>query len=67
VLSILILISSFDNKHIITVIIYIGFDVYDKFQRKEREECQGVYLETCQPILEAGRRKTRQEVQLRKN
>jgi len=31
--SILILIPSFDNKHI-----------YAKFQRREREECQGVYL-----------------------
>ena len=43
--SILILIPSFDNKHIINVIVYIGFDVYVQFQRREREECQGVYLE----------------------
>ena len=43
--SILILIPSFDNKHTINVTIYIGFDVYEQFQRKEREECQGVYLE----------------------
>jgi len=34
--SILILIPSFDNKHIINVIVYIGFDVSAQFQRKER-------------------------------
>jgi len=39
--SILILIPFFDNKHIINFIVYIGFDVYAQFQRKEREECQG--------------------------
>jgi len=39
--SILILISSFDNKHTINIIVYIRFDVYAQFQRKEREECQG--------------------------
>jgi len=38
--SILILISSFDNKHTINVIVDIGFDVYFQFQIKEREECQ---------------------------
>ena len=38
--SILILIPSFDNKHTINVTVYIGFDVYVQFQRKEREECQ---------------------------
>jgi len=42
---IFILIPSFDNKHTINVTIYIGFDVYAQFQRKERKECQGVYLE----------------------
>ena len=41
-LSILILIPSFDNKHTINVILYIRFDVYVQFQRKKREECQGV-------------------------
>jgi len=56
--SILILIPSCDNKHTINVIVYIGFDVYAKFQRKEREECQGMYLEEDNvPILEAGRMK----------
>jgi len=50
--SILILISSFNNKHTINVILYIGFDVYVQFQIKEREECQGVYLkENNIPIL----------------
>ena len=39
--SILILISSFDNKHTIKVTVYIGFGVYAQFQRREREECQG--------------------------
>jgi len=57
--SILILIPSFDNKHTINVTVYIGFDVYVQFQRKEREECQGVYLEEDNiPILKAGRMKT---------
>jgi len=37
--SIIILIPSFDNKHIINVIVYIVFDVYAQFQRREREEC----------------------------
>jgi len=47
------LIPSFDNKHIINVIVYIGFDVYAQFQIKEKEECQGVYLEEKNvPILE---------------
>jgi len=41
----IILIPSFDNKHIINVIVYIGFDVYVQFQIKEREGCQEVYLE----------------------
>jgi len=41
--SILILIPSFDNKHTINVIVYIGFDVYAQFQRSEIEECQGMY------------------------
>jgi len=57
--SILILISSFDNKHAINVIVYIGFDVYVQFQRKEREECQGMCLEEENiPILEIGIMKT---------
>ena len=57
--SILILIPSFDNKHTINVTVYIGFDVYAQFQRKEREECQGVYLEEDNvPILEVERMKT---------
>ena len=58
--SILILIPSFDNKHTINVIVYIGeFDVYVQFQRKESEECQGIYLEEDNvPILEVGRMKT---------
>jgi len=43
--SILILILSFDNKHTINVTVYIRFDVYAQFQRRKREECQGVYLE----------------------
>ena len=47
-----------DNKHIINVIVCIGFDVYVLFQRKEREECQGMYLkENNVPILEVGRMK----------
>ena len=50
--SILILISSFDKKHTINVIVYIGFDVYVQFQIKEREECQGMYLKKNNiPIL----------------
>jgi len=57
--SILILIPSFDNKHTINVTVYIGFDVYVQFQRKEKEECQGVYVEEDNTsILEAGRMKT---------
>jgi len=47
------------NKHTINVIVYIGFDIYAQFQRKEREECQGVYLEEDNvPIFEGGRMKT---------
>jgi len=42
--SILILIPSFDNKHTINVIVYIRFDVYAQFQRKERKECRDVSL-----------------------
>jgi len=42
--NILILIPSFDNRHIINVMVYIRFDVYVQFQRKEREKCQGVSL-----------------------
>jgi len=59
--SILILLTpSFDNKHTINVTVYIRFDVYNQFQRKEREECQGVYLEEDNvPILEVGRMKTK--------
>jgi len=58
--SILILIPSFDNKHTIHVIVYIGFDVYAQFQRKEREERQGVYLEEDNvAILEVGRVRTK--------
>jgi len=57
--SILILIPSFDNKHTINIIIYIRFDVYAQFQRKEREEYQWMYLkEDNIPILEEGRMKT---------
>ena len=57
--NILILIPSFDNKHTINVIVYIGFDVYAQFQRREREECQGVYLEEDNiPIFEAERMET---------
>ena len=56
--SILILISSFDNKHTINVTIYIGFDVYAQFLRRGREECEGVYLEEDNvPILETRRMK----------
>jgi len=40
--SILILISSFGNKHTINVIVYIRFDVYAQFQRKKKEKYQGV-------------------------
>jgi len=37
----------------------IGFDVYAQFQRRVREECEGVYLEENNiPILEARRIKT---------
>jgi len=58
--NILILIPSFDNKHTINVVVYIGFDVYAQFQIKEREECQGVYLEEDNvPILEVQRMKIR--------
>jgi len=61
--SILILISSFDNKHTINITIYIGFDVYVQFQRKEREERQRVYLEEDNiSILEAGRMKTEDKI-----
>jgi len=52
------LIPSFDNNHTINVIVYIGFDVYAQFQRKEKEEYQGMYLEEDNvPILEVGRMK----------
>jgi len=37
--SILILIPSFDNKHTINAIVYIRFDLYAQFQKKERKEC----------------------------
>jgi len=40
--SIFILIPSFDNKHIINVIVYIRFDVYAQFKRTKRKEYQGV-------------------------
>jgi len=57
--NILILVPSFDNKHTINIIVYIGFDVYVQFQRREGEDCQGVYLEEKNiPIFEAGRMKT---------
>ena len=60
--SILIFIPSFDSKHTINVIVYIGFDVYAQFQRREREECQGVYLEEDNvPILKAVRMKTEED------
>ena len=66
--SILILILSFDNKHTVKVIVYIRFDAYGQFQRKKKEECHGVYREEDNvPILKAGRMKTRQDVQLKKN
>jgi len=59
---ILILIPSFHNKHTINVTVYIGFDVYAQFQRKEREECQGEYLkEDNVPILEVGRMKREED------
>jgi len=63
------LIPSFDNKHIINVIVYIGFDVYAQFQIKEKEECQGVYLEEKNvPILEVWRMKTEDKMSnLKKN
>ena len=68
---ILILIPSFDNKHTINVTIYIWFDVYSQYQRREREKCQGMYWgEDSVPILEVERMKTkdrRQDVQLIKN
>jgi len=58
--SILILIPSFDNKHTINVIVYIVFDVYAQFQKRVREECQGVYLEENNVlILEYERMKTK--------
>jgi len=59
--SIFILIPSFDNKHTINdVIVYIGFDVYVQFQRKEREEYERVYLgEGNIQILEVRRVKTK--------
>ena len=61
--SILILISSFDNKHTLNDNGYIWFDVYAQFQRKEREKCQGVYLEEDNiSILEAGRMKTEDKI-----
>jgi len=67
-LSILILIPSFDNKHTIIVIVYIRVDVYVKFQRKEIEECQWVYLEEDNiPIQSWKNEDIRQDVQLRKN
>jgi len=57
------LIPSFDNKHTINVTIYIGFDVYAQFERKEREECQGVYLEEDNvSTLEVGRIKTKHKM-----
>ena len=60
--SILIFIPLFDNKHTINVTVYIGFDVYAQFQRREREECQEVYLkEDNVPIFEAGRMKTEED------
>jgi len=61
--SILILISSLDNKHTINVIVYIGFDVYAQFQRRKREECQGVYLEEDSvPIFEAERMEKKKKI-----
>jgi len=39
--SILILILSFDNKHIINVIVYIRFDVYAQFQKKKEKNVKG--------------------------
>jgi len=63
--SILILILSFDNKHTInvTVDMIYEFDVYVQFQRREKEECQGMYLkEDNVPILEIGRMKTKDKI-----
>jgi len=31
--------------HTINLIVYIWFDIYTQFERKEREECQVMYLE----------------------
>jgi len=53
--SILILIPSFDNKHTINVIVYMGFDVYVQFQRKKIEKCQEVYLEEDNVSLDKSR------------
>jgi len=39
------------------------FDVYVQFQRREKEECQGMYLkEDNVPILEIGRMKTKDKI-----
>jgi len=48
--SILILIPSFDNKHIINVIVYLGFDVYAQFQRRQKTRC-AVYKKLGQNIF----------------
>jgi len=64
VLSILILISSFDNKHTMNVTLYIGFDVYPNLkERKEKNVKQGMYLEEDNiPILEAVQMKTKDKM-----
>ena len=60
--NILILISSFNNKHTINVTVYLEFDVYIQFQKRKREECQGVYLkEDNILIVEARRIKTEED------
>jgi len=43
--NILILIPSFDNKHIINAIVYIRFDIYVQFEKKGKRRMSRVYLE----------------------
>jgi len=68
VLSILILISSFDNKRTINVTVYIGFDVYmSNFKEGKEKNVKGYTWKktTYQYLkLEEWRQKTRQDVQL---
>jgi len=68
--NILILLTSFDNKHAINVTIYIGFDVYAQFQKRKEKNVKGCTWKktTYQYLkLEEWRQKIRQDVQLRKN